>query len=105
MNGGRNKAREVTKTSSKLKTKFVRWLDLLNKPGKLFLCNDELVEGLSGFWCSWMDVVRLVLLVMGSPCTIETPALRQSLAFIHESCQIRKIFNQLKKTEFHYLIA
>jgi len=95
----------VARTSSKLKIEFVRLLDLLNNPRKLFLWNDELVEGHSGFWCSWMDEVRLGLLVMRSPCTIETPALHQSLAFIHESCQIRKIFNQLKKTEFHYLAA
>ena len=40
----------VTKISSELKIEFVRWLDLLNKIGKLFLWNDELVEGLSGFW-------------------------------------------------------
>jgi len=88
----------VASTSSELQTEFVRWLDLLNNRGKLFLWNDELVEGLSGFWCSWMDEVRLGLLVMRFPCTIDIPSLHQSLAFIHESCQIIMIFNQLKKT-------
>lgn len=40
----------VARTSSELNPKFVRWLDFLNKPRKLFLWNDELVEGLGVFW-------------------------------------------------------
>ena len=40
----------MAKTSLELNPNFLRWLDLLNKPGKLFLWNDELVDGLSGFW-------------------------------------------------------
>jgi len=40
----------VARTSSELKPKFVRWVDFLNKPGKLFLGNDELVDGISRFW-------------------------------------------------------
>ena len=40
----------MARTFSKLKEKFVRWLDLVNKPGRLFLWNDELVEGLGVFW-------------------------------------------------------
>ena len=36
----------MARTSSEFKIEFVRWLDLLNKLGKLFLCNDELIERL-----------------------------------------------------------
>ena len=39
----------MARTSSDLKIEFVRWLDLLDKLGKLFLWNDELVEGVGGF--------------------------------------------------------
>ena len=95
----------MTKTSSELKTEFVRWLDLLNKPRKLFLWKDELFQGLSGKsddhgWMrlGWGCVIRY-------PCIVGTLALHLSLAFIHESCQIRKIFNQHNKTKFHYLVA
>ena len=52
----------MARTSLKLKTEFERWLDLLQKPGKLFLWNDELVEGLGGFLWSWMDAFSLGLM-------------------------------------------
>ena len=38
----------MARTPSKIKTKFVRWLDLLNKLGDVFLWNDEFGEGFSG---------------------------------------------------------
>ena len=87
----------MARNSSELKTEFVRWLHLPNKPGKLFLWNDELGEGLNGFELSWMDEVRLGLLVMRSLCTVETHARHQSLEFIYESCQTKNISNKLRK--------
>lgn len=38
----------VARTPSELKTEFMRWLDLLNKLGEMFLWNDEFGEGFSG---------------------------------------------------------
>ena len=37
----------MARTPSELKEKFVRWLDLLNKLGEVFLWNDEFGEGFS----------------------------------------------------------
>ena len=76
----------VTRTTSELKTRVGRWLDLLNKLGEVFLWNDEIGEGFSERkeW-SWMDEVWMRLLIMKSVCTIETPALHQPLIVIHKS--------------------
>ena len=35
----------MPRTPSELKKKLVRWLDLLNKIGEVFLWNDEFGEG------------------------------------------------------------
>ena len=37
----------MPRTSSELKTEFVRWLDFLNKLGEVFLWNDGFGEGFS----------------------------------------------------------
>ena len=38
----------MARTPLELRTEVVRWLDLLNKIGEMFLWNDEFGEGYSG---------------------------------------------------------